>query len=87
MEYPEIGKMKAVQSQSRLIGEFIEWLHENGMRIGEWVECVYSKQQSDFQPIQMNIEQILAKYFQIDLKKVEEERQAILEEWENSECI
>lgn len=85
MEYPEISKMKAVQSQSQSIGEFIEWLNENCMHIGEWVECDH--QQSDFQPIQMNIEQILAKYFEIDLKKVEEERQAILEEWENSECV
>ena len=32
-QFPQLAKMQAVQEQSQAIGEFLEWLGENGMTI------------------------------------------------------
>lgn len=69
----EINKLKAVQAQSQIIGEFLEWLEGNYV-IAEWGI------KDRLFPTRKRIEQWLALYFDIDLKKVEEERQQCLEE-------
>ncbi len=75
----ELEKLGKIKDKSQLIGEFIEWLRENNYHICEF------KKFDDFDEEQLvftnlSIEEILAKYFNIDLKKAEEERQKILQE-------
>lgn len=85
---PETDKMIAVKDQSQAIGEFLEWLDEKG-----WWICRSATQEDtrddegertgiregDLLPIYKSIEILLAEYFNIDLKKAEQEKRALLE--------
>ena len=81
--------MVKVKPQSQAIGQFLEWLgdqniqlakyHEHGENCTERArECGYSE--NDLAPHRESTEAIRARYFNIDLKKVEEEKRALLEE-------
>jgi hypothetical protein len=78
MKCPELEKMDAVKGKSQIIGEFLDWL-----RHAKQVElCKYrdmSEDDSRLFPINTSIEMLLAEYFNIDLRKAEEERRSILE--------
>jgi len=81
----EIDKLIAAHGDAFIIGEFIDWLGESGYRIcafqeftrhsGELGDCT----PAGWYPQRKSYEQLLADYFEIDLKKVEEERREILE--------
>jgi hypothetical protein len=77
IETPEIDKMKAIAGDSQKIGNFIEWLSENKMEI---CEIRHGKRFS----ITGSIEKLLSKYFEIDLIKVDKEKQTILDELHKS---
>jgi hypothetical protein len=77
--YPEHTKLKAVVSQSQAIGGFIEWLGEQGM----WICKLYKANptcEGEYLPVTGSINELLAKHFEIDLKKLESEKRALLEE-------
>ena len=77
-QYPESAKMAAVSDESQSIGEFIEWLGTKGIMLGHNVTFEgYSTPQ--FVPVSTSTENLLADYFEIDLKKVEQEKRAMLE--------
>lgn len=69
---PELDKLIEAKRESQAIGEFLDWLHEQGMAIGS-----YDKN-DEFYPTHISIEGILAKYFNIDMNKVEKERRKLL---------
>lgn len=76
-EAPECKKLSAVRDESHKIGEFIDWLHEQGIQLCEWMD--YEDAPAQYAPTTQTSEKLLAKYFDIDLNKVERERRAILE--------
>ncbi len=41
--------------------------------------CLFDEQWNEWRPVRLRIEEMLARYFEIDLDKVEEERRALLE--------
>lgn len=64
----ELEKMEKVKEKSQTIGEFLDWLqNEKEISLCEYLDDEYS-------PISDNIEQILAKYFNIDLNQIEKEK-------------
>lgn len=67
VKIPELEKMSKVRETSQTVGAFLDWLFYNG----------HIKRTAKFRG---GMEEILAKYFDIDLNKVEEERRALLEE-------
>lgn len=69
VKYPECEKLQETAWLSQAIGEFLDWA-ENEKNYRFW--------NSDGTPLHYSIEKILADYFDIDLKKVEKERQKIL---------
>lgn len=75
VQFPELAKMQAVQDQSQAIGEFIEWLGENGMAICSGNAGLRG---DSFYPVAVATEEMLARHFRIDLKAVEQERRAVL---------
>ena len=77
MNYPECEKIAAVQEKSRELTNFVDWLREHGYSICE--EVTYGDQE-EWVTTRRPFEQLFADYFGIDLKKVEEERRALLEE-------
>ncbi len=70
---PELDKLKEVQEQSQIIGEFLDscgFVLCRSSNCHDWVPV--------WEPVPQSIEEILATYFKIDLKKVEQEKQSIL---------
>lgn len=75
---PMLDRMRSVAPEGRKIGAFIDWLNENGMQI-----CAMTSDPrygEEMTPIYEPPEKLIARYFEIDLTKVEEERCALLEE-------
>lgn len=69
--YPEHDKLKSVKDKSQAIGEFLEWLqHER-----EPIVCIADT--TGWIPV---TNEILAEYFEIDLEKLELEKQEMLQE-------
>jgi len=64
VEYPEHEKLKKVSDKSQMLGEFLEWMLEQGFIL-----------EGDD-----TIENTLAKYLGIDMKKIEAEKRMILAE-------
>lgn len=78
-EYPEHEKLRAIQEQSQTIGHFLEWLAvEKDVMLCK-ADPEYTGDRSPFWPIRKSREKLLADYFGIDLKKIEQEKQAMLD--------
>lgn len=77
-QYPEHEKLLALEGDNRVVGDFIEWLAEN-----DFVICRYAD--DDDWPVftQKPIHSWLAEYFDIDEKKLDEEKQQMLEAMTN----
>lgn len=73
-EYPEHEKLKALGGANQTVGDFIEWLGENGYEIAQrdkygglyW--CGKSR------------DQLISAFFEIDRDKLEAEKRAMLAE-------
>ena len=95
---PTLDRLMSVKNKSQAIGEFLEWLQGDQkiqlMRYHEHVDsCVPDGGWDDFRcgfgedamvPEYRSIEQLLASFFDVDLKKVESERMELLE-WVRSQ--
>jgi len=76
-QYPECEKMTSVRGSADIVGEFLDWLSNKK----EYSICGFYSEEPDegeYHPIDLNIEQLLAEFFEIDLNKVEEEKRQIL---------
>lgn len=70
----ELDKMHGVTPRSQPIGEFLEWLSYKGIVLAKYEDGATWPR-----PIYDTIEQLLAEHFEIDLKKIEQERRALLD--------
>lgn len=75
-QYPALAKMESVQDESQTIGQFLEWLQENGMVVCSGADGLRGSQ---YWPILEGTEALLARFFEVDLKEVEKERRRILD--------
>ena len=73
-EYPEHDRLAAVADESQRIGEFLEWLTLSGIVLASWVPGLIEHRLA---PIPDSTEQILARYFDIDLKRLADEKHAM----------
>lgn len=89
VDTPECEKMQAVKGESQAIGEFLDWMTSSkGYVIAEYPKALkvlhhhalQTQVGDELLPIHTRIEELLAEYFNIDLKKVEKEKRALLEE-------
>ncbi len=80
-EHPEHAKLEAVKDQSQAIGDFLEWLG-NDRPDGPIFLCERRRDveiDNIWVPTGASAEKLLAEYFDIDTKKLEAEKRAILE--------
>jgi len=76
-QYPEHDKMHLIKDKSQAIGEFLEWLEgSKGIVLAEYPE----KNPDNLFPVYAPSEKLLAEFFDIDLQKIGEEKDAMLEE-------
>lgn len=84
---PELDKLQSVREDSQKMGLFLESLSNMGLTLCEEAPDGYGLTTTDdngddyttFIATRMSTEKILAMYFKIDLKKCEDERQALLD--------
>jgi hypothetical protein len=75
--FPTLLRMKELEDESQKLGEFFEWLQSK--------YCIFDKRVGRDEPVfreavdYIDIEKLLADYFNIDLKEAEKERLQILE--------
>ena len=75
-QYPECEKFAENIIDSRVIRDFMEWLNEKKIFL-----ATYTHEEPFYHEIgrvRKNIEELLAEYHGIDLKKLDEERRAII---------
>lgn len=72
---PELDKMQNITAKSQPAGEFLQWLLE----VKGFVLAKYEGDANYPHPIYQTTEELLAEHFEIDLKKVEKEKRAMLE--------
>lgn len=77
-DYPECEKLGRVHEQIVAITQFMEWLSGKGVILGETKEVI--EDFAGFYPCRKGIIELLNEYFDIDPKKLEKERRAMLEE-------
>lgn len=74
--YPEHRKLHLVVEQSQRLGEFLEWLGQEGLVI-----CEYTRDEDwPWTPLHSSIDRLLGRYFGIDLAVLEREKRAMLDE-------
>jgi len=72
-ERTEHEKLDLVKDKSQAVGEFVDWLHdEKGFMICE--SCRHG-----YYPARYSLNKLLAEFFEIDLVKLEEEKEQMLE--------
>lgn len=71
--YPEHEKLKAIQDESQAIGQFLDVLAHQGLFLASYTLV------SEYPvPTRKSTQQILADYFEIDLVKLEKEKEKML---------
>jgi len=68
---PESNKMLKIIDKSQLCGEFLEWLQQR------YTLCTVDER--GFCPGYVSVQNLLAEFFDIDLKKVDAEKAALLD--------
>lgn len=76
-EYPEHIKLKAVQERSQAIHEFVEFLQGKGIHLAEYLENSISDR---LVPSGKGLTNLVAEFLDIDMKKLEKEKQHMLDE-------
>lgn len=72
-QYPESEKLLKVLPISQAQGEFLEWLsNEEGITLCREDGC------NEFTPVHDSFKELLARYHGIDMQKVEQEREVML---------
>lgn len=75
-DYPEHEKLKKVSAQSQVFGEFIDWLRDDlGLEL-----CHYHGRSESYHPDSRTVNELLALFFDIDLEKIEQEKEQMLSE-------
>ncbi|RMH18203.1 MAG: hypothetical protein D6698_07410 [Gammaproteobacteria bacterium] len=70
-EYPEHERLRRIQPLSQAIYDFLEWSSEKGYILGEWIGDTLF-------PAGIDRREMIAEFFEIDLKKLEEEKRDML---------
>lgn len=70
--YPEHAKLKALDGHNEIVGDFLEWLAHRQYTVCFWGAGKYH-------PARKQIEDWLADYFDVDMKALDREKQAMLD--------
>lgn len=77
-DYPEHDKLQVVHEDSQIIGEFLDWMSDQGIHRGVYDDDFYEG--AFMRRSNKNITELLSEYFEIDQDKLEAEKLAILDD-------
>ncbi len=86
MNTPEHDKLRAVKDESQGIGAFLDWLASEGFTVCRFQNLTRHSDDlgdytpSGYYPTREGTEKLLARYFNINLNKLETEKQVMLDE-------
>lgn len=69
----ELDKVREARNDSQVIGQFLDWLPTQGIFLARYYE------ERGLSTFAVNIEELLAEYFDIDLEVMEQEKRRILQ--------
>lgn len=72
--YPEHDKLKGLNGANNTVGDFIEWLAENGYVIAEWGDSG-----NYLEAATIGRDALIALFFEINPRKLEDEKRAMLD--------
>lgn len=78
--YSEHDKVRTVKEDSQKLGEFLEWMESREIVFAVWIKSDNIWQEDELRPFHINIEQLLADFFKIDLKKLQTESEQMYAE-------
>lgn len=83
--YPESEKLAQKRGERLTLGEFFQWLQgEKGYTLGEHV---YDYPDDRFDPVTTNLDTLIMEFLGVDRKKLEAERQEMLEKMREGESL
>lgn len=71
---PEHQKLKDLNGANQIVGDFIEWLSDNGMVIAQY-------EGSRLWPVTKSRDTLIAEHFGIDPKRLDTEKQQVLDDF------
>lgn len=78
-KYPEHDKVRAVQDEARIIGDFLEWLPSHAMVVCEIDD------DGNLEMVRLSTEKLLALYFEIDMERFSAEKDEMVEAYRRSQ--
>ncbi len=75
--YPEHEKLKSIKGLSQELGSFIEWAKGKGWTLRKWHE---EDDYTGYISVGKSIQEMLAEFYNIDLVKLEEEKEDLLKQ-------
>lgn len=78
-KYPESSRLLAVSKESQTCGEFLDWLRSKGFVLAEYDP---ESESGRLYPAHFSTTSLLAEFFGIDINKLEQEKRAVLEEYQ-----
>ena len=76
----ELEKHSKTFEQRRIVEEFLDWLNENEILLGEYIKPYKAMDIERLAPILKNRQEFLDEYFDIDPVQLEKERRELLEQ-------
>ena len=76
----ELEKHSKTFEQRRIVQEFLDWLNENEILLGEYIKPYKAMDVERLAPILKNSQELLDEYFDIDPVQLEKERRELLDE-------
>jgi hypothetical protein len=81
VKYPEHEKLKRIADKSQCVGDFIEWLRDGSKHPQGRIElCCWNDRDKEYYAGFERVSSLLARFFEIDENKLEEEKRAMLNE-------
>jgi hypothetical protein len=69
--YPEHEKLRKLNGANQAIGDFLNWLHDNGFEIAKW-------RHDELVPSGKSRDDLIAEFCKIDRDKLDDEKRAML---------
>jgi hypothetical protein len=78
-DYPQHDKLTSLDGANQTVGNFIEWLGENGYHI--CIRLIPRQEGHEYWPTMTTRDEFIAAFFEIDAKELSREKDRMLEEF------